>query len=150
MANTWTCLHYHIVFSTRNREPWLKGELKGRAWAYIAGIAWQNEMQPVRIGGMADHIHLLLGLKPVVSVSDAVKQIKGGSSKWVKAELPGCKSFSWQDGYGAFCVSKSQVPVIDTYIREQEEHHKTKTFQEEFRALLERHEVKYDERYLWG
>jgi putative transposase len=150
MANTFTCLQYHVVFSTKRREPWLRPDFEERLWAYLGGIARQNELKPLLIGGVEDHIHMLLGLPPAVSVSQALQQIKGGSSGWIKQNLPGCKGFAWQDGYGAFSLSKSQEPQVQEYIRGQREHHRTKTFQEEYRALLARHGIAYDEQYLWG
>ena len=149
MANTFSSLHYHIIFSTKQREPWIRREFEERLWAYLGGIARQVEAKPLLIGGMEDHVHILLGLAPSLSVSEAVKRIKGGSSAWIKENLPGCRGFAWQDGYGAFTVSKSQMPEVAEYIRNQREHHRYKTFQEEYRAFLDRHEIAYDERYLW-
>ena len=150
MANTFTCLHYHIVFSTKHREPWLQPDAQERIWAYLGGIARQNDLTALLIGGFDDHVHILLGLPPVIAVSEAIKQIKGGSSGWIKENIPGCRGFAWQDGYGAFTVSKLQEDDVKEYIRTQREHHRVKTFQEEYRGLLDRHEIKYDERYLWG
>lgn len=149
MANTLTSLLFHIVFSTKNREPWIKTDVEQRLWAYLGGIARQNDLQPLMIGGMDDHVHLLLGLPPTISVSEAVKQIKGGSSRWVKENLPGFRGFGWQDGYGAFTVSKSHIPDITGYIRDQREHHRKRTFQQEYQVLLERHQIQFDPRYLW-
>ena len=148
MANTFTSLHYHVVFSTKQREPWIRPETQSRLWQYLGGIARQNEMTPLEIGGVEDHLHLLLSLPATLAVSQALQQLKGGSSGWVKANLPGCRAFAWQDGYGAFTVSKSQVPGVSEYIRAQREHHRVKTFGEEYRALLKRHEIAYEERYL--
>jgi REP element-mobilizing transposase RayT len=149
MANTFTSLHYHIIFSTKNREPWSARDQEERLWAYLGGIARQNQLKPQLIGGMEDHIHILLGSPPNITVSEALKRIKGGSSGWVKDNLPGCRGFGWQDGYAAFAVSKSQLGEVEAYIRQQREHHHLKTFQEEYRAFLDRHEIAYDERYLW-
>jgi len=149
MANTFTSLHCHIIFSTKNREPWITQEHQERLWPYLGGIARQNQLKPLVIGGMEDHIHLLLGLPPTASVSDALKHIKGGSSGWIKENLSGCLGFAWQDGYGAFTVSKSQMGEVEEYIRNQREHHRFKTFQEEYRAFLDRHQIHYEERYLW-
>jgi hypothetical protein len=104
---------------------------------------------PKLIGGMDDHAHILLGMPPVLAVSEALQQIKCGSSGWIKANIPGCRTFGWQDGYGAFTVSKSQVRAITSYIQTQRQHHQKKTFKEEYRALLDRHEIEYKERYLW-
>jgi putative transposase len=149
MANTFTSLHYHVIFSTKHREPWIGRDKEERLWAYLGGIARQNQIKALLIGGMEDHIHMLLGLPPMIAVSDALKRIKGGSSAWIKEILPGCLGFAWQDGYAAFTVSKSQVAEVEDYIRKQREHHRVKTFQEEYRAFLDKHQIEYDERYLW-
>jgi REP element-mobilizing transposase RayT len=149
MANTFTCLHYHVIFSTKHREPWIARDQEERLWAYLAGIACQHQFTPKLVGGMEDHIHILLGLPPTVAVSDALKSLKGGSSGWVKESLPGCGGFGWQDGYAAFAVSKSHLSEVEDYIRKQREHHRLRTFQEEYRAFLDRHGITYDERYLW-
>ncbi|HEY5909344.1 MAG TPA: IS200/IS605 family transposase [Verrucomicrobiae bacterium] len=149
MANTFTSLHYHMIFSTKHREPWIRKEIEERLWAYLGGIARQIDLKPLLIGGVDDHVHMLLGAPPTIALSEAVKRIKGGSSGWIKENLPGCLGFGWQDGYGAFTVSKSQLGEVDQYIRNQREHHRFKTFQEEYRAFLDKHEIHYDERYLW-
>ncbi len=149
MANTYTCLHYHVIFSTKNRVRWIVMAIEERIWAYLGGVAKQSDMVPMLIGGVEDHIHMLLAMPPTMSVSEALKRIKGGSSGWVKETFPGCEAFGWQDGYGAFTVSKSQLPDVEGYIRNQREHHRTKTFQEEYRTFLDRHGIQYDERYLW-
>ena len=149
MANTFTCLHYHIVFSTKHREPWIKPAFEERLWAYLGGIAHPNGVKPILIGGMEDHVHLLLGAPATIAVSQILKQLKGGSSGWIKDNLPGCRSFAWQDGYGAFTVSKSNLSEVEQYVRNQREHHRVHTFQEEYRAMLDRHGIAYDERYLW-
>jgi putative transposase len=150
MANTYTCLHYHVIFSTKHRERWITQDIEQRIWEYLGGIARQNDLKPLMIGAVEDHIHMLLTVPPSLSVSDALKRIKGGSSGWVKENFPSLQGFGWQDGYGAFTVSKSQIHEVDEYIRNQREHHRVKTFQEEYRAFLDKHEVEYNEQYLWG
>ena len=149
MGNTYTSLHCHFVFSTKNREAWISHAMEERVWSFLGGIARENGMKPILIGGMPDHVHLAVGLPPTVSVSKALQQLKGGSSKWMKETFPAFGGFAWQDGYGAFAVSKSNLPNLMKYIDGQREHHRTKTFQEEFLALLVRHEIEYEERYLW-
>jgi putative transposase len=144
MANTFTSLHYHIIFSTKHREPWIREDAEARLWAYLAGIPQNNDCKPLLIGGTADHVHLLLGVPPTLALSEVLKRIKGGSSGWVKENIPG-----WQGGYGAFTVSKSQMGEVEDYIRNQREHHRVHSFQEEYRAFLDRHEIPYDEKYLW-
>ncbi len=150
MANTYTSLHYHVVFSSKNRERWIRPDVEERIWAYLGGIAKQNGMKPLQIGGIEDHVHVLLGAPPVLTPAKIAQLIKGGSSGWIQATIPGMKGFGWQDGYGAFTVSKSDVPTLIAYIQDQREHHRTKTFQEEYRELLKRHGIECDERYVWG
>ena len=149
MANTFTYLHYHLVFSTKNREPWLRSDIQERVWAYLGGIAHSNHLTPLQIGGVEDHVHMLLAMPPTICVSEALKRLKGGSSAWIKQTIAGCRGFRWQDGYGAFSFSRSQQAELEKYIRYQSEHHRVKTFQEEYRALLDRHGIQYEERYLW-
>jgi len=150
MANTYTCLHYHIIFSTKNRERWITSDIEPRIWSYLGGIARENRLVPLTIGGIEDHLHLVLNVPPSVALSKALQLLKGGSSKWMHETFPTLRGFGWQDGYGAFTVSKSNLAEVIRYVEDQREHHRHKTFQEEFRALLDRHGVEYDERYLWG
>jgi putative transposase len=149
MANTFTSLHYHVIFSTKHREPWITHDIEERVWKFLGGIARENGMKALLVGGMPDHVHLALALPPAQSVSKALQLLKGGSSKWIKDALPRMRGFAWQDGYGAFSVSKSNLPEVTAYIQDQREHHRLKTFKEEFLAFLVRHGVEYDERYLW-
>ena len=150
MANTYTSLHYHVVFSTKNRHPWIHAELEKRIWEYLGGIARLNDMKAIQIGGVEDHVHVVIGAPPTIAVSKAVQLLKGGSSRWIHETFPALAGFEWQDGYGAFSVSKSQLPEVIEYVANQREHHRVRTFQEEYRAFLEKHGVEYDERYLWG
>jgi putative transposase len=150
MANTYTSLNYHLVFSTKNREPWLIEPVRERLWPYLGGIARENGMKALEIGGLADHVHMIVSVPASMALSKAVQLIKGGSSPWIKESFPNMASFAWQDGYGAFTVSESQLDTVRDYIRRQPEHHRTKTFAEEYRAFLERHGIEFDERYLLG
>jgi REP element-mobilizing transposase RayT len=149
MANTYTSLHYHIVFSTKNRERWIMPDIEQRIWAYLGGIAKDNKMQPIQIGGIEDHVHMLFGAPATLAPSKIAQVIKGGSSAWIHETFPAMRGFAWQDGYGAFTVSMSSVPDVAAYIRSQREHHRTKTFQEEYLALLQKHQIDYKECYLW-
>jgi REP element-mobilizing transposase RayT len=150
MANTYTCLHYHLVFSTKNRHPWIRADIEHRIWEYLGGIARQNGMKALQIGGIEDHVHIVLGAPPTLAVSKALQLLKGTSSKWIHENFPALAAFEWQDGYGAFSVGKSQLPDVIEYVANQREHHRGRSFQEEFRVLLEKHGIEYDERYLWG
>ena len=150
MANTYTSLHYHIVFSTKGRRRWIHQDIEQRVWEYLSGIAKENKMTPVKIGGIEDHIHALVGAPATLSPSKIAQLLKGGSSKWIHQTFSNLRDFAWQDGYGGFSVSKSQIDGVANYIATQREHHRQRTFQEEFRALLERHGIEYEERYVWG
>jgi REP element-mobilizing transposase RayT len=141
--------YHHVVFSTKERRPLITPALRERLWPYLGGIAHQNKMKALEIGGVADHVHLLLSLPATLPVAKAVQLIKGGSSKWVHETFPEHRRFEWQEKYGSFSVSVSQLDTIIQYIKRQEEHHWKLTFQEEFLALLKKHRIEYDERYLW-
>lgn len=149
MSHTYTSLLYHLVFSTKGREPWLSEEIQPRVWAYIGGIARENGMTALSVGGITDHVHALVMTKPTILVSRMLQLLKGGSSHWIHETFPELKRFAWQDGYGAFTVSKSGIPGVISYIQNQKEHHRSKTFQEEYLELLQKHEIEYDEKYLW-
>ena len=150
MANTYTALNYHIVFSTKNRQPFLIEAIRERLFAYLGGITRENGMSALEIGGVVDHVHLLLSMPASLALSKAVQLIKGGSSHWLKETFSDVVNFAWQDGYAAFTVSQSQIDDVRTYIRTQPEHHRTKTFAEEYRAFLARHCIEYDERFVLG
>jgi REP element-mobilizing transposase RayT len=142
--------HFHCVFSTKERRPLISPNLRERLWPFLGGIARQNDMKAIEIGGVADHVHLLLSLPSTLSIAEALQLLKGGSSKWVHETFPEHRLLRWQEKYGAFSVSVSQMDTIIRYIKNQEAHHRKMTFQEEFVALLKRHRVEYDERFLWA
>jgi REP element-mobilizing transposase RayT len=150
MANTYTSLNYHFTFSTKHREPWILAEIENRVWAHIGGIVRHHKMTALQVGGIEDHIHALVMAPPTYSPSQIAQYLKGESSKWIHEEFPKMHLFEWQEGYGGFTVSKSQIPDVIAYIQNQREHHRAKTFQEEYLELLQKHDVDYDERYLWG
>jgi REP element-mobilizing transposase RayT len=150
MANTYTALFYHIIFSTKNRVAHIKPDIENRVWAYIGGVARKHQMTALQIGGVDDHIHALVMAPPTYAPSEIAKFLKGDSSKWIHEEFPELHGFAWQDGYGAFTVSKSNLPSVIQYIQNQREHHRTKTFQEEYLEFLQKHGIEYDERYVWG
>ena len=136
MSHTYTNLVIHYVFSTKNRQKIIASELQNRLWTYMAGIANTKGMHALTIGGKRDHAHLLLGLPPTITISKAVQLIKGSSSKWIHDNFSQLKAFAWQEGFGAFSVSISHVGDTIKYIENQVEHHRTKTFQEEYRAFF--------------
>jgi REP element-mobilizing transposase RayT len=141
--------YFHCVFSTKERRPLITADLRDRLWPYLGGIARENEMKAIEIGGMPDHIHILLSLPSTLSIAKALQLIKGGSSKWVHDTFPEHRLFGWQAKYGAFSASVSQLDKTIHYIKNQEPHHRKMTFQEEFVALLRKHNIPYDEKYLW-
>jgi REP element-mobilizing transposase RayT len=139
----------HCVFSTRDRLPSIDQELEFRLWPYAGGIARENGMKALAIGGTSNHLHTLLSLPSTMSIAKAVQLLKGGSSKWVHELSPDYGKFPWQDGYGAFSVSASQKDKTVAYIRGQKEHHRKRTFREEFLEFLDMHGVEYDPRYIF-
>jgi putative transposase len=149
MPSTYTNLLYHIIFSTKNREPIIEEVWKEELYRYLGGILRAEGGVCIEINGMPDHVHSLAKIKPAISVADMLKLIKANSSKWVNDEKAVGRSFGWQIGYAAFSVSESQVEAVRRYIRNQQEHHRKQSFQDELVALLKRHGVEYDPRYLW-
>ena len=140
----------HVVFSTKNREPFLKDDdVRKRLHAYMAGVLQRIGCEPILIGGMEDHVHVLCNLSRTVTIAQLVEEAKKSPSKWVKEQGPQYREFFWQTGYGAFSVSQSNVEKVRAYIATQEEHHRKVSFQDEFRALCRKHGVEIDERYAW-
>ena len=150
MANTYSALFYRVVFSTKNRAAFIRPEIEERVWAYIGGIARHHQMTAIQVGGVEDHIHALVLAPATLAPFEIAKYLKGESSKWMHETFADLRDFGWQDGYGAFTVSKSNVPGVVDYIQNQREHHQKQTFQDEYREFLKKHGVEYDERYLWG
>ena len=144
MANTYTSLNYHLVFSTKNREPLLIASVCERLWPYLGGIARENGMKALEICGVADHVHTLISLPATLSVAKALQFLKGNSSKWIHETFPKMASFGWQEGYSAFKVCESQVDRVRRYIQNQREHHAKVSFRDELIALFEAYGVKYD------
>jgi len=139
----------HLVFSTKNREPILDDGLRLELHSYLGGILAHHDGTLLRAGSVADHVHLLVAHPRTISPADLVREIKTGSSKWIKTKAPRYASFHWQGGYGIFSVSPSNRAEVEAYLARQAEHHRTVTFQDEYRQLLHRHGIEYDERYVW-
>ena len=150
MANTYTSLFYHIVFSTKNRVAFIRPDIEERVWAYIGGIARNHKMTALQIGGIEDHLHALIMAPPAIAPYEIAKYLKGESSKWIHETFADLRDFGWQDGYGAFTVSKSKLPDVASYIQKKRMRHQAQTFQGEYREMLDKHGVEYDEQYLWG
>lgn len=148
MPQSFTSLHYHIVFSTKERRAMITEDIRDRLYKYIGGILDENGCKLLAVGGMPDHIHILASINKELSISAAIRLIKSNSSKWVHETFPKHRSFGWQAGYGAFAVSFSNLDAVKKYIANQAAHHGKVDFKEEFVMLLKRHEIKFEERYL--
>ena len=148
MPSTHLSLHIHVVFSTKHREPFIADDWRERLHAFLGGAIRTAGCVPEGVGGTSDHVHLLIGIRATHNLADVVRDIKHASSKWVH-ETIGMKGFGWQDGYGAFTVGASQIAAVKEYIARQIEHHRKRTFQEEYLEFLKRYGVEYHEKYLW-
>jgi len=149
MPQSLTKLYAHLIFSTKHRQPSLDDEIRRRVHAYLATIVRNLDSPWVVVGGVADHVHILFDMGKLHAPVEFVERIKRESSKFVKTLGAQYKDFYWQRGYGMFSVGPGQRDEAEAYVRNQEEHHRSKTFQQEFRAFLERYGVEYDEQYVW-
>jgi REP element-mobilizing transposase RayT len=143
-------VYLHIVFSTKHRTPYLADpSIRDDVHKYVGGTCNNLECPVLRVGGVADHVHILCRLGRTVSIAELVKELKRESSQWIKSKIPDLADFYWQSGYGAFSVSESNVEEVRAYVGDQERHHATMSFQDEFRWLLKKHGLTWDERYVW-
>ena len=149
MSKSYTNLLYHIVFSTKERQPIITADYQSRLYDYIGGVIRGQGGISLGINGMEDYVHVLAKLRPDKALSDVLRDLKSNASAWMRDVFPAIKDFSWQNGYGAFTVSASQVAKVQDYISRQEEHHRKRTFKDEFVRLLRVNGIDYDERYLW-
>ncbi|MDR0737645.1 MAG: IS200/IS605 family transposase [Prevotellaceae bacterium] len=149
MANTYTQIHIHAVFSVQNRISLINEKWQDRLYQYIIAIIQNHGHKVLSIGGMPDHIHILFGFRPVQSLSDLIQNVKRNSSAWINKEKLAMGKFSWQEGYGAFSYSKSQIPQVAKYIENQKKHHTNRSFIEEYKKILIDFGMKYDEKYLF-
>ena len=149
MPNTYTQIHIHFVFAVKYRDGVIHSSWKDELYKYITGIVQNNKHKLLIINGMPDHVHILIGLRPSQSISDLLQDIKGSSSKWINEKKFIKARFEWQEGYGAFSYSKSQIKTVTEYIENQELHHQKKTFREEYLEILQKFEVDYDEKYIF-
>jgi REP element-mobilizing transposase RayT len=149
MAQSLANIYVHLIFSTKNREPLIRDELRVELHAYMATVLANLKCPAVLINSVEDHVHILFNLNRTTTLANVVEEVKKSSSKWMKPKRADLAFFSWQAGYGAFSVSESNVPKVANYIRNQEEHHRKTSFQDEFREFLRRHRIEFDERYLW-
>jgi putative transposase len=149
MPQSLSYLLIHVVFSTKDRTPALDTSVRPALHAYLGTAARNADCECYRLGGVADHVHLAIRISRTITIAKLVENLKTSSSKWLKTQSPTLAGFAWQRGYGAFSVGPSDLEALRGYIDTQEEHHRTRTFQEEYRAFLKRYGVDYDERYIW-
>lgn len=139
-----SCL-MHCVFTTKHREQWLTPQIRERLWPYLAGIAKESGIRALAVGGVSDHVHLLLSIPSTMSVAKALQLLKGNSSKWLHETFPPMSAFAWQGGYGAFSIGVSGVEATVNYIMKQEEHHRTRSFRDELVEMLRKHKIEFEE-----
>ena len=149
MSQSLHCKYGHIIFSTKHRDPLITADLEPRLFEYLGGIVHGMDARPLHINGTSNHVHLLIRESKSVADQDFMGQLKGDSSRWVNLNFPGPSRFSWQNGYGWFSVSPSDVDVAAAYVLNQKEHHETVAFEDEFRSFLQKYKIEYDERYVW-
>jgi putative transposase len=149
MSQSLSMVIIHIIFSTKDRFPCLDPITRQNLFAYLSTVARNSKCETYRVGGSADHVHLAVRLCRTFTIAELVEELKTSSSIWIKMQRPGLHKFSWQRGYGAFSISTNELDSLIAYITNQEEHHKVKTFQEEYLALLEKYGVPYDTQYIW-
>jgi REP element-mobilizing transposase RayT len=149
MPQSLSYLLVHIVFSTKDRAPILDASVRPALHAYLAVVARNAGCECYRVGGVADHVHFAVRISRTITIAQLIEELKTSSSKWLKTQTPDLAHFAWQSGYGAFSVGPADLETLRQYIDTQEEHHRTRTFQEEYRAFLKRYDVEFDERYVW-
>lgn len=149
MSQSLTLLCTHIIFSTKNRQPFIDDKIEPLLHAYLGAVCNEMDCLPVKVGGYTDHVHVLCLLSKKIALMDLLEEIKRRSSKWIKTQGDAYHQFYWQSGYGAFSVNPSQLDVVIKYISNQHEHHKKTIFQDEYRAFLKKYNVDFDERYVW-
>ncbi len=148
MGNSYISCYVHYVFSTKNQEKWLKSDIREKLFPYIGGICRENNFKLIKAGGVDDHLHLLVSLPSTITIAKAIQYLKGGSSRWIHETFGNMKNFAWQEGYGAFTIGVSQIDRTIKYITNQEDHHRKKTFREEFIDILNYHGIEFEEKYL--
>ena len=141
--------YIHIVFSTKYREPLIYPPHEEELHKYLGGTCKELDCQPIKVGGFSDHVHILCMLSKKIALMKLLEEVKSHSSKWMKTKDESLSNFYWQDGYGVFSVNPAEVDKVIAYISNQHEHHNKKTFQDEYRAILKKYNVEYDERYVW-
>lgn len=150
MTHSYRVHYFHVIWSTKNRTPSIEREMQEGLYSYMCGIVKNHKGKPIQIGGMPDHVHLLIQLSTLKTYHDLIRALKSCSSLWVHQQYPNLKNFAWQEGFGSFSVSYSLVEKVREYIRNQEKHHANESFDDEYQKLLRLHEVNYDERFVLG
>jgi len=149
MSHTYHQLIYHLVWSTKERQPLITPDIQNRLYEYMGGTLRSLACQPLLIGGMPDHVHFCVGIPPTLVPAEIIRSVKVASSKWVSQNFQIDKKFQWQEGYGAFTVGPSSKKAVLKYIKNQETHHKKRDFKEEFLWLLKNHDIEFEEKFLW-
>lgn len=149
MANTYSQIYIHVVFAVKGRESSISNKFKDELYKYICGIVTNNHQKVYAINGMPDHLHILISIKPNCLLSDLVRDIKANSSKWINQKKIILGKFQWQEGFGSFSVSESQISKVINYIEKQEEHHRIKSFRQEYIDFLKSYKIDFNEEYLF-
>lgn len=142
-------IYIHIVFSTKNREPLISDDIKEDLFNYLGGVCKNLECNPIQVGGYRDHVHILCLLSKKITLIKLLEELKSSSSKWIKTRNVKFSNFYWQSGYGAFSVNPTEIEIVTAYIKKQEDHHKIKSFQDEYRVFLKKYNIEYHEEYVW-
>lgn len=149
MGNSYISSYFHCVFSTKKHNKWLNDAVQAQLFPYLGGIARDRGFKLLKAGGVEDHLHLLVSLPATTNIAQAIQYLKGGSSKWIHDTFPKLKDFSWQEGYGAFSIGVSQIDKTISYIGNQVEHHRKKSFREELIEILDLHGISFEDKYLF-
>jgi putative transposase len=149
IVGSYTSLTYHIVFGTKHRQPTIRRDVRDRLFEYVGGAVRGLKGRSIAVGGVEDHIHLLANLSPTIAISDVIREIKAGSSKWMNVLSETKSRFEWQKGYAAFTVSYSNIDSVELYVKRQEQHHTRKTFREEYIEFLRRHKIEFEDAHLF-
>ena len=150
MTHSYRVHYFHLIWSTKNRTPWIDKEMQERLYPYLGGITKNHKGKLIEVGGMPDHIHMLIELSFIDKFSHFIRDLKSCSSLWIHQTFSEKKDFAWQEGYGSFSVSFSVLEKVRDYIRNQEEHHTQESFDQEYLKFLKHHRIQYDERFVLG
>lgn len=150
MTHSYRVHYFHLIWSTKNRTPWITEEVQQRLYDYLGGIITNHKGKLIEIGGMPDHVHMLIELSLLDNFSRIIKELKSNSSLWIHRTFLDLREFAWQERYGSFSVSSSAVETVQKYIKNQQQHHLNRSFEEEYLSVLKRHKIQFDERFVLG